>query len=136
MLTKRPIQIMGQSVEVDVCNPYLMFDETINIVNIRGGSTKFRMDVAKIGLASQKGTIRILNGRELRIGKSAPLATVLQYNARRVMPNRNRRDRFVYQLLPFMHQDNMFVCFIPPYTPLLYSKTGVYRGIHYFLNFC
>ena len=23
----------------------------------------------------------------------------------------------------------------PPYTPLLYSKTGVYRGIHYFLIF-
>ena len=31
------------------------------------------------------------------------------------------------------HQDNMSVCFIPPYTPLLYSKTGVYRGLHYFL---
>ena len=29
----------------------------------------------------------------------------------------------------------MYVCFIPPYTPLLYSKTGVYRGIHYFLIF-
>ena len=25
--------------------------------------------------------------------------------------------------------------FIPPYTPLLYSKNGVYRGIHYFLIF-
>ena len=23
----------------------------------------------------------------------------------------------------------------PPYIPLLYSKTGVYRGIHYFLIF-
>ena len=23
----------------------------------------------------------------------------------------------------------------PPYTPLLYSKTGVYRGIHFFLIF-
>ena len=23
----------------------------------------------------------------------------------------------------------------PPYTPLLYSKTGVYRGIHIFLIF-
>ena len=33
------------------------------------------------------------------------------------------------------NQDNMFVCFIPPYTTLLYSKTGVYRGIHYFLIF-
>ena len=29
----------------------------------------------------------------------------------------------------------MSVCFIPPYTPLLYSKTGVYRGIYYFLIF-
>ena len=26
----------------------------------------------------------------------------------------------------------MSVCFIPPYSPLLYSKTGVYRGIHYY----
>ena len=34
-----------------------------------------------------------------------------------------------------LHQDNMSVCFIPPYTPLLYSKTGVYRGIHFFLIF-
>ena len=33
-----------------------------------------------------------------------------------------------------IHQDNMSVYFIPPYTPLLYSNTGVYRGIHYFLN--
>ena len=33
------------------------------------------------------------------------------------------------------HQDNMSVCFIPTYTPLLYSKTGVYRGLHYFLLF-
>ena len=31
------------------------------------------------------------------------------------------------------HQGNMSVCFIPPYTPLLYSKAGVYRGIHYSL---
>ena len=31
-----------------------------------------------------------------------------------------------------LHQDNMSVCFIPPYTPFLYSKTGVYSGIHYF----
>ena len=27
------------------------------------------------------------------------------------------------------HHDNMSVQCIPPYTPLLYSKTGVYRGI-------
>ena len=33
------------------------------------------------------------------------------------------------------HQGNMSVCFIPPYTPLLYGKTGVYRGMHYCLNF-
>ena len=33
------------------------------------------------------------------------------------------------------HHDNMSVSFIPPYTPLLYSKTGVYSGIHYFLAF-
>ena len=29
----------------------------------------------------------------------------------------------------------MCVWFIPPYTPLLYSKTGVYRGIYFFLIF-
>ena len=36
-----------------------------------------------------------------------------------------------------IHQDKMYVCLIhvPPYTPLLYSKTGVYRGIHFFLIF-
>ena len=34
-----------------------------------------------------------------------------------------------------LHQDNMSVCLIPPYTPLLYSKTGVYRGLHYYLIF-
>ena len=33
------------------------------------------------------------------------------------------------------HQNNVSVCFIPPYTPLLYSKTGVYRGMHYILIF-
>ena len=32
-----------------------------------------------------------------------------------------------------IHQENMSVLFIPHYTPLLYSKTGVYRGIHFFL---
>ena len=34
-----------------------------------------------------------------------------------------------------IHPDNMSMWFIPPCTPLLYSKTGVYRGIHYFLIF-
>ena len=33
------------------------------------------------------------------------------------------------------HQDNMSVQFIPPCTPLLYSKSGVYRGIHNFIIF-
>ena len=40
-----------------------------------------------------------------------------------------------FRQMHILHQDNMSVCFIPPYTPLLYSKTGVYRGIHYFLIF-
>ena len=34
-----------------------------------------------------------------------------------------------------LHQDNMPMFFIPSYTPLLYSKIGVYRGIHNFLIF-
>ena len=42
------------------------------------------------------------------------------------------RSRVLAQL---MYQDNTSVCFIPPCTSLLYSKTGVYRGIHYFLIF-
>ena len=33
------------------------------------------------------------------------------------------------------HQANMSVYCRPPYIPLLYSKTGVYRGIHNFLIF-
>ena len=33
------------------------------------------------------------------------------------------------------HQENMTVQCIPPYTPLLYSKTGVCRGISIFLIF-
>ena len=31
------------------------------------------------------------------------------------------------------HQENMSVQYIPPQTPLLYSKTGVCRGIPIFL---
>ena len=38
-------------------------------------------------------------------------------------------------LLRWLHQDNISVCFIPLYTPLLYSKYGVYKGMHYFLFF-
>ena len=34
-----------------------------------------------------------------------------------------------------IHHANMSVKCIPPYTPLLYSKTGVYRGILFFLIF-
>ena len=48
-----------------------------------------------------------------------------------IWPNFNLHD-FRHILI---HQDNMSVYFIPSYTPLLYSKTGVYRGIHYFLIF-
>ena len=33
------------------------------------------------------------------------------------------------------NQDNMSVKCIPPYIPLLYSRPGVYKGIHFFLNF-
>ena len=32
-------------------------------------------------------------------------------------------------------QDNISVQYIPSYTPLLYSKTGVCRGMHIFLIF-
>ena len=35
----------------------------------------------------------------------------------------------------FEHQDNKSVCLIPHYTPLLYGKTGEYRGILYYLIF-
>ena len=34
-----------------------------------------------------------------------------------------------------VHGRNVLGRFIHPYTTLLYSKTGVYRGIHYFLIF-
>ena len=33
------------------------------------------------------------------------------------------------------HQENMSVKCIHPYTPLLYSKTGVYRSIYIFVIF-
>ena len=33
------------------------------------------------------------------------------------------------------HHANMSLLYIPPYTPLLYRKIWVYRGIHYFLIF-
>ena len=32
----------------------------------------------------------------------------------------------------YIHQENMSMYYIPPYTPPLYSKTGVYRGIPIF----
>ena len=38
------------------------------------------------------------------------------------------KDSTVFSKM-IMPSDNMSVCFIPPYTPLLYGKTGVYRGI-------
>ena len=33
------------------------------------------------------------------------------------------------------HQDNMSVKCISPYIPILFSKTGVHKGIHFFLIF-
>ena len=39
----------------------------------------------------------------------------------------------VSHTLAIKPQDNTSVKCIPPYTPLLYRKTGVYRGIHFFL---
>ena len=48
----------------------------------------------------------------------------------------NPEDRFSHDAAQKQkHRDNLSVCFIPQYTPLLYSKTGVYRGIHFFLIF-
>ena len=35
-----------------------------------------------------------------------------------------------------LNYENTPILFWPPSTPLLYSKTGVYRGIHYFSYFC
>ena len=35
----------------------------------------------------------------------------------------------------FVHQENMSVKFMPPINPILYSKTGVCRGIPIFLIF-
>ena len=32
-----------------------------------------------------------------------------------------------------IHHENMSMLLTPPYTPLLYSKPGDYRGIHFFL---
>ena len=34
-----------------------------------------------------------------------------------------------------IHKENMSVKCIPPYTPLLYSKTGIFRGVPIFLSF-
>ena len=34
------------------------------------------------------------------------------------------------------HHENIPIIFWPPLTPLLYSKTGVCRGVHYFCYFC
>ena len=49
----------------------------------------------------------------------------------------NKRQPFCNKVLYNMvlHQENMSVQSIPPQTPLLYSKTGVCRGITIFLIF-
>ena len=41
--------------------------------------------------------------------------------------------RVYVSLCIVQHHENMPIWFWPPKTPLLYNKTGVYRGIHYFL---
>ena len=48
-------------------------------------------------------------------------------------PNTNLHCDLEYETPP--HQENMSVTCIPPYTPLLYSKTGVRRGLPFFLIF-
>ena len=48
----------------------------------------------------------------------------------------NIKIQLILAILIFLdHHANMSVKCTPPYTPLLYSKTGVYRGIHFFLIF-
>ena len=41
----------------------------------------------------------------------------------------------LYDSIASVHQENMSVKCIPPYTSLLYRKTGVCRGIPIFLSF-
>ena len=45
-----------------------------------------------------------------------------------------RTEVFLY-VKGIIHQENMSVSSLPPQTPLLYSKTGVCRGIPIFLIF-
>ena len=49
----------------------------------------------------------------------------------------NPKDSFFMMqlILNTFDHENMSVECRPPYTPLLYSKTGVYSGTHYFLIF-
>ena len=42
---------------------------------------------------------------------------------------------YPWTIMIYIHQENMSVECLPPYTPLLYSKTGVCRGIPIFLIF-
>ena len=44
-------------------------------------------------------------------------------------------NHIVCQLQFNKHQENMSVKCLPPHTPLVYSKTGVYMGIPIFLTF-
>ena len=46
-----------------------------------------------------------------------------------------RREKHNFIWLEINHHANMFMQCRPPYIPLLFSKTGVYRGIHYVLIF-
>ena len=43
------------------------------------------------------------------------------------------RQAMCNDVLLILYHANMSVYCIPPYIPLLYSKTAVYRGIHFFL---
>ena len=49
--------------------------------------------------------------------------------------NRGLGKKVVYFSGRLSHQENMSVKYLPPQTPLLYSKTGICRGIPIFLIF-
>ena len=44
-------------------------------------------------------------------------------------------NKLLFQNIKIIDHNNRSVYCIPPYTPLLYSKNGVYRGKHIFLIF-
>ena len=48
---------------------------------------------------------------------------------------KNKKIRYTPVYKSGVHQENISVQYIPPYTPLIYSKTGIRRGIPFFLIF-